>query len=142
MIEGYNVIKSFDILENKKRINQILLEELAEKKSIYKREEKEISFSYFIENDYAGGIVGKVIFSTCYIDLFAVKKKYRSKGIGRELFNTVENYCRINSVKYIYLTTQDYQALEFYLHFGCKVFGELPDVPFKNTTNFFLIKII
>ena len=40
MIEGYNVIKSFDILENKKRINQILLEELAEKKSIYKREEK------------------------------------------------------------------------------------------------------
>ena len=107
-----------------------------------KREEKEISFSYFIENDYAGGIVGKVIFSTCYIDLFAVKKKYRSKGIGRELFNTVENYCRINSVKYIYLTTQDYQALEFYLHFGCKVFGELPDVPFKNTTKFFLIKII
>ncbi|HBM5776883.1 TPA: hypothetical protein ACV44M_002757, partial [Enterococcus faecium] len=69
MIEGYSVIKSFDILENKKRINQILLEELAEKKSIYKREEKEISFSYFIENDYAGGIVGKVIFSTCYIDL-------------------------------------------------------------------------
>ena len=44
MIEGYNVIKSFDILENKKRINQILLEELTEKKSIYKREEKEISF--------------------------------------------------------------------------------------------------
>lgn len=89
------------------------------------------------KNDYAGGIVGKVIFSTCYIDLFAVKKKYRNKGIGRELFNTVENYCRINSVKYIYLTTQDYQALEFYLHFGCKVFGELPDVPFKNTTKFF-----
>ncbi|QGM92533.1 GNAT family N-acetyltransferase [Enterococcus faecalis] len=43
-------------------------------------------------NDYAGGVVGEIIFSTCYIDLFAVKKKCRNKGIGRELFNKLEYY--------------------------------------------------
>ncbi|CAI3486551.1 MAG: GNAT family N-acetyltransferase [Enterococcus cecorum] len=134
------MVESLFVAENIAKIKNILSLELAEKKNLERPEDEVLSFACYENEYYVGGIVGKIEFATAFIDLLGVSKKYRAKGIGKKLLRHFENECLNKKVEKIYLHTQDFQALPFYLKHGYKVFAKLENVPFKGTVRYYLIK--
>ena len=49
---------------------------------------------------------------------FAIREKYRGKGLGRELFQTVVDYMKSNSISAFYLFTDTSCNYPFYEHLG------------------------
>lgn len=131
-----------DNKSNEKNIDLILLRELKEKTKYKERNEEIISLAYIKDSDFMGGIIGEVAFQSCYIDLLGVKKEFQGRGIGKMLLKALESTCKEKKLKKVYLTTQDYQAKNFYVKQNYQVAGELTDVPFEGTTKYTLIKDI
>lgn len=76
-----------------------------------------------------GGMVGRVFWDWLYIDLFWVDKNHRGEDIGTALFQNTEAYAReLNLVGY-YLTTQSWEALDFYLKMGMECYAEFNNLP-------------
>ncbi|MGG5371472.1 GNAT family N-acetyltransferase [Candidatus Enterococcus murrayae] len=104
--------------------------------------EKTLAFGAWIDEQLAGGIVGKQQYDTLHISLLGVSDKHQHLGIGSELLQAIEEQAQQEKVKTITLTTKAYQALGFYLKHGYEVFGELEDVPMVGTTKYYLVKRI
>ncbi|WP_338128038.1 GNAT family N-acetyltransferase [Enterococcus malodoratus] len=95
-----------------------------------------------MEDQLAGGIVGKRQYDTLHISLLGVDEAYQKFGVGSKLMQAMEKHAVQEQVKTITLTTKAYQALGFYLKQGYEVFGELGDVPMAGTTKYYLAKKI
>lgn len=134
------MIIPIDKNSNEKYIDLILLEELKEKTTYKERKEEIISLAYIKDSDFMGGIVGEVTFHSCYVSLLGVKKEFQGRGIGKILLQALEKACREKELKKIHLTTQDYQAKDFYVKQNYQVAGQLIDVPFEGTTRYILVK--
>lgn len=134
------MIINYDLKENEKEIDDLLIKELKTKTGKESRNEKVISLASFIDSEYVGGIVGKITFETCYVELLAVKNEERGKGIGAELIKSLEEEVSKIGIKKIYLNTQDYQAKDFYLKMNYKIVATIKDIPFAGTTRYILIK--
>lgn len=52
----------------------------------------------------------------CYIDYIYVSEQFRSKNYGQKMLNSVINYCKKNSIKFLMLTfdTKDVRLNKFY----------------------------
>ncbi|BBM17073.1 GNAT family N-acetyltransferase [Enterococcus malodoratus] len=100
------------------------------------------AFGAWIEDQLAGGIVGKRQYDTLHISLLGVDEAYQKFGVGSKLMQAMEKHAVQEQVKTITLTTKAYQALGFYLKQGYEVFGELEDVPMAGTTKYYLAKKI
>lgn len=125
---------------NRARVDSLLLLELKDKTGLTSRNEEVISLAYFEDEEYAGGIVGQILFTSCYVDLLGVDKAYRGKGIGAQLLSALEAACKQRSIRNVFLTTQDYQAKDFYIKMNYEIAGKLVDVPFEGTTRYILVK--
>ena len=68
------------------------------------------------------------------------KNEYRGRGIGSELIYSLEEELIKLGVKKVYLTTQDYQAKNFYLKMKYEIISEIKNVPFGGTTRYIFIK--
>lgn len=134
------MIINFSSIENEKKLDDLLLKELKVKTGKKSRDSKIISLASFIDDDYAGGIVGKINFQTCYIEFLATKSEYRGRGIGSELIKSLETELLKIGIKKIHLTTQDYQAKDFYLKMNYKIIASMKDIPFDGTTRYIFIK--
>ena len=134
------MIRTVEEQLNRDRVDQLLLLELREKTGLTSRNEDVISLAYFEDDQYVGGIVGQIVFTSCYVDVLAVDKAYRGKGIGSQLLGALESECKQRSIRKLFLTTQDYQAKDFYMKMNYKVAGELVDVPFEGTTRYVMVK--
>jgi len=63
------------------------------------------------------------------IEDLAVKKQFKTKGVGKALLNEVENYAKKNQLrKILFKTNKKSSAVKFYQKYGYK--------PLKNVINF------
>lgn len=134
------MIVCYDAAQNEDTLDGLLLQELVEKTGRTTRNARTISFAFEEGGEYAGGILAKTIFESCYIDLLAVKKEFRGKGIARHLLEELDNHLRAMGIHTVYLNTQDYQAKGFYLKMGYTLAGQMEDVPFAGTTRYYFVK--
>lgn len=74
--------------------------------------------------------------------MLAVNKAYRGKGYGQQLLKKAETFALKAGAKLITINTQDYQAKTFYEKVGYHLFGQLEDMPFNGTTNYYFVKRI
>ncbi len=77
----------------------------------------------------AGCIADGYWWNAVYVDALWVDEKYRGKGLGSLLLNTVENIAVENGCDLIHLDTFDFQAKDFYVRHGYEVFGILENSP-------------
>lgn len=83
--------------------------------------------AFVMYDDKYSKILGTVIFSIfedeANIDKLIVKDGYKNRGVGTALLNIVENYCRINKIKFISLSIYRFEAPRFYEKWGFELSG-------------------
>ncbi|WP_446899632.1 GNAT family N-acetyltransferase [Clostridium sp. LBM24168] len=75
----------------------------------------------------------------CYIDILWVRENYRNQGYGSILLKEVERFAKQNNGYIMHLDTFDFQAKDFYIKHGYKIFGALENVP-KGHTRYYMSK--
>ncbi|MEG0480216.1 MAG: GNAT family N-acetyltransferase [Clostridium sp.] len=89
-----------------------------------------------------GGINSKMYCWNClYIDVLWINEDYRKQGLGSILLKEVENASKEKGCYLIHLDTFDFQAKDFYIKNGYKVFGTLDECP-KGHKRYFMSKVI
>ncbi len=92
--------------------------------------------------DIIGGILAcSALWHTLSIDTLWVKKEYRNQGVAKQLLSIVETEARNMGCNIAYLSTYDFQAKDFYLKNGYRIFGVLEDCP-KDHKLYHLSKIL
>ncbi|MEG0004905.1 MAG: GNAT family N-acetyltransferase [Clostridium sp.] len=88
------------------------------------------------------GINSKMYCWNClYIDVLWINEDYRKQGLGSILLKEVENASKEKGCYLIHLDTFDFQAKDFYIKNGYKVFGTLDECP-KGHKRYFMSKVI
>ncbi len=99
------------------------------------RTEKKIScYARGKDNQIFGGVCGRFLYSSLYIDLFWVHEDFRYRGVGKALLEALETEARLLSVETIVLDTFSFQAPLFYEKYGYFKVGEIVNYP-KNGIN-------
>lgn len=92
------------------------------------------------DGEIIAGINSKMYCWNClYIDSLWVNDDYRKHGYGFRLLNEVEKAAKEKGCYLIHLDTFDFQAKDFYIKHGYKIFGILDDCP-KGHIRYFLKK--
>lgn len=86
-----------------------------------------------------GGITGRTSMGILFIDLFFLPEELRGSGLGTRLLAAAEDEARRRGCKTGVLYTISFQAPQFYIYNGWKVFGEIPCDP-PGTSRVFLSK--
>lgn len=89
-----------------------------------------------------GGLNGRILYSSLYIDLFWVHEKARGKGVGKSLLQAIEADAKKHLLETIFLDTFSFQAPEFYEKYEYLKVGELKNYPRRGITRFFYQKTI
>ena len=100
--------------------------------------------SSFVKDDNyktVGGILGEIKWGWLYVQGLWISEPLRSKGLGAELLNHLEEFALSKGIRNYRLETTSFQALGFYKKHGYEVFGQLDDMP-PGYTSFFLKKQI
>lgn len=77
----------------------------------------------------AGIIARMYCWNIVYIDSLWVDSNFRGKKIGSLLLEEIENISRSMGASLIHLDTFDFQAKNFYIKHGYKIFGVLQNCP-------------
>lgn len=98
----------------------------------------------FVAKNDKGDIIGGVntmlyCWGMLYVDILWVDDAYRSKGIGSQLMQKVQESATQKGCSLMHLDTFDFQAKDFYLKHGFEVFGILEDCP-PGHSRFYLKK--
>ncbi len=86
-----------------------------------------------------GGVVAVIYWDWLYVDLMWLKEEVRGRGYGRRLLALVEEEAQRRGAKNVHLDTFSFQAPEFYLKQGYRIFGQLENFP-AGHTRYFLTK--
>jgi GNAT superfamily N-acetyltransferase len=90
----------------------------------------------------AAGILSKMYCWNClYIDTLWVREDFRKSGLGSKLLKEIEKIAKEKECHIIHLDTFDFQAKDFYIKHGYKIFGQLDECP-KEHVRFFMKKSI
>lgn len=81
----------------------------------------------------AGGLIGEIYWGWLYINLLFVREDLRGQGYGHQLLEQAEEAARQRGVRHVFFDTFSFQAPQFYLAHGYRVFGELEDFPPGHT---------
>ncbi len=93
-----------------------------------------------LDNDqFVGGIYGNFQFEYLFINVLFVDKLYRGKRIASKLMHMIESEALARKVVNIYLTTFEFQALDFYKKNGYEVIMTIEDFP-KDFAEYTLYK--
>jgi GNAT superfamily N-acetyltransferase len=96
-------------------------------------------FLYAPDESVAGGLIGSTYWDWLYVSLLWVKEDLRGRGHGHRLLALAEDEARNRGAKNAYLDTFSFQAPDFYLKQGYRVFGQLDDFP-AGHQRYFLTK--
>ncbi|MBH5328887.1 GNAT family N-acetyltransferase [Eikenella sp. S3360] len=102
---------------------------------------EQADFLAFDGGTLAGGIIGAVAYNWYALDLLYVGAAYRRQGLGSRLLGQAETFARHRGLTGIRLETWRFQAKDFYLKNGYRIFAELPDCP-PGTTVYFMSKTL
>jgi len=85
---------------------------------------------------FVGGIYGHVQYEYLFINMLFVNKNYRGNRIASKLMHLIESEAMSRNIVNVYVTTFEFQALEFYQKHGFKVVMTIEDFPkgFKEYT--------
>lgn len=136
------VHKKIELKENEKYLYDLLGGHHQEKIGTDNDAGKNFSYAMYDEATYIGGITGRKWHDEVHVSLLAVNKNYRGQGIGKKLMSFAEQFATDEQAKIITITTQDYQAIDFYQSLNYEIFGQLADCPFAGTTRYYLYKRI
>ncbi len=82
------------------------------------------------DGEVIGGILAiAALWHVLHIDTMWVEQEFRGNRIASKLLQDVEEYSTRLGCHISYLETYDFQAKEFYINNGYKVFGVLEDCP-------------
>ncbi len=92
---------------------------------------EKIDLQYVVlDNDqFVGGIYGNFQYEYLFINVLFVDKKYRGKRIASKLMHMIESEALTRGVTNMYLTTFEFQALDFYKKRGYEVVMTIEDFP-------------
>ena len=121
-------------------VDDILLAHVEEETGLDVEEKSKFAFALVEGGKIIGGITAKMNFNRCHITGLAIKKEFRGGGYGKTLMEKAEEAAILIGAKLITLSTQDFQAREFYEDLGYSVFGTLVDCPFDGTTKYYMSK--
>jgi GNAT superfamily N-acetyltransferase len=80
-----------------------------------------------------GGLTGGTYWGWLYVGRLWISEHLRGQGYGRRVLAEAELEAVRRGCHHVYLDTQDFQALPFYLELGYTVYGELEDMPIGHT---------
>jgi GNAT superfamily N-acetyltransferase len=89
----------------------------------------DLQFVALDKDEFVGGIYGNFQFEYLFINVLFVDKKYRGKRIASKLMNMIELEAVKRGITNIYLTTFEFQALDFYQKRGYQVVMKIDDFP-------------
>ena len=92
------------------------------------------------DGDVIGGILAtSALWHILHIETLWVNQAFRGNKIASKLIQDVEEYAKRLGCHLSYLETYDFQAKEFYINNGYKIFGSVEDFP-KGHECYFLSK--
>ena len=107
-------IKEYSIDVNEFFLSELLDQYQKDSTGTEKNEQKEQSFTVFEGENQIGGITGRIHGNIFHIPLLAVNDQYRKSGIRKMLVEKLEDIANEEKIKHLIVSTQEYQALEFY----------------------------
>ncbi len=109
----------------------LLKEEIKKIKESLDFSTDKIDLQYVVlDNDqFVGGIYGNFQYDYLFINVLFVDKKYRGKRIASKLMQMIESEALKRGVTNLYLTTFEFQALDFYKKRGYEVVMTIEDFP-------------
>ncbi len=84
---------------------------------------------YGPDQEIVGGALGELYWEWFHLDLLWVREDLRRRGHGGRLLTRIEELARERGAKHVFLDTFSFQAPDFYLRRGYRVFGELDSFP-------------
>ena len=123
-----------------KKIDALLNDDAMKKMGRNFEDTENLTISLFEEEKFIGGIAAKRTAESLHVTGLAIGESYQSKGYGSQLMKRLEERAKELGVKKISVSTQNFQALNFYQNLGYEIFGQLDDYPFTGTTKNYLIK--
>ena len=121
-------------------VDDILMTHIEEKTGLSVEEKRKFAFAIVEGEKIIGAITAKMNFNRCHITGLGIEKEFRGGGHGKALLEKSEKTAIQIGAKLITLSTQDFQAREFYESLGYAVFGTLEDCPFDGTTKYYMYK--
>lgn len=88
-------------------------------------DQEQLSFAFFDNQDQLGGVIGKRTGNTIHIQLLAVDPSHQNQGIGKQLIKALFDHGKKAGCRSVTVTTQDYQAPQFYQAVGFEPFLSL-----------------
>lgn len=73
------------------------------------------------------GVYGLTFFDYARVEYTWVDEQYRKRGLGRKLFQKLEEYCRSKGCSIIQLDTLDFQSPSFYEKMGFEYIGTVSE---------------
>lgn len=95
----------------------------------FSTEKIDLQFVVLDKENFVGGIFGHFQYEYLFINVLFVDKKYRGRRIASKLMNMIETEAVKKGVTNIYLTTFEFQALDFYKKRGYEVVMTIEDFP-------------
>lgn len=76
-----------------------------------------------------GTAYGDIVWDWMYVSVLYVDEAARGQDLGTKLMREAENLARGKGLVGIYLTTQDWQAMDFYPKLGFEAYAVIDDFP-------------
>jgi GNAT superfamily N-acetyltransferase len=89
------------------------------------------------EGEMLGGLAATINNHWMHVDLLAVHRHARRRGIGRQLMAEAESLARARGLVGLWLDTHGFQAPGFYPRLGYALFGSMDDNPPGHRRFFF-----
>ena len=129
-----------DFNEVNEFINKKLDEHTAQVLGDIRRSKKKFALEVVVDGEVRGAINGTLTMQNFHVNGLVVIPEYRGQDLGSQLLNAIEAQATHAGAKVLTVSTQCFQALDFYIKHGYMVFGELKDVPFVGVTKYYLSK--
>ena len=99
------------------------------KKLNYSTERTDLQFVVLDDGKFAGGIYGNVQYDYLFNNVLFVKEDYRGQNMATNLMELIEEEAKERGITNIYITTFEFQALDFYKKHGYQVVMIIDDYP-------------
>ena len=93
------------------------------------------------DEEIIGGVIGATYWDWLYVNLMWLKTEFRGHGYGKKMLAMAEEKARQRGATRAYLDTFSFQAPEFYVKQGYKIFGTLDNFP-AGHQRYFLVKVL
>jgi N-acetylglutamate synthase-like GNAT family acetyltransferase len=99
------------------------------KKLNYSSEKVDVQYVVLTDGQFIGGIYGNIQYDFLFINILFVDEDYRGLSIATKLMELIEEEANRRDVYNIYITTFEFQALDFYKKHGYKIVMIIDDYP-------------